>query len=167
MAGVWMLLIKAMPSTWLNLKTLFLIGTNCIAQNYDNATGATQLDKPDLTKEQLARILKAEKKVCIYSTVNSDNTPNAGAFGAYVVDDNYIYIRSLNDAKTTKINLKERHYAVLIVALFEKNEEGFDGAKVILKYINNDDKIEELKAKLEKSSETTTFFEIVKIMPYH
>ena len=50
---------------------------------------------------------------------------------------------------------------------YKKTEDGFDGAKVVLKYVDDKDKIAQYRAKMEKSSEKTTFFTVEKFLFYH
>ena len=156
-----------------NLKLLLIacfvfIGGAISAQNYDSVSGATQkADGKNINLEQFKKALDM-KRTLVLSTVNADGTPNAAAFATFInVGENVFAVNSIADTKTTKINLKERKLAMLIMILQEKTEDGFDGAKVVLKYVEDKDKIAKLRSKLEKSSENTTFLSVEKFLNYH
>lgn len=138
------------------------------AQNYDSVSGATQ--KPDgknMSFEQFAKALKLENKT-VFSTVNADGTPNVAVYiHVESLGDNIIAVGSMSDSKTTKINIKERKQAIMLLILPENTEDGFDGAKVVLKYIEDEKKIAELRSKMENSTERTTFFTVEKFLNYH
>lgn len=138
------------------------------AQNYDTVSGATQkADGKTMNLEQFKKALEIQKKTMILSTVNADGTPNAGAYGSFVnIEDNVFAVNSMADSKTTKINVKVRKTAILILALDEKTADGFDGAKVVVKYIGDPDKVAGFRSKMEKSSEKTTFFTVEKFLIY-
>ena len=119
-----------------------------------------------MTKSELSWGLKQSGRIVILSTVNSGGTPNAAVFGPRVNDENKILV-NISNTKTTKINLMEKKYAVMILVLTEKNKKGLDGTKIVLKYIENEEKLIELKQKVENVNESSTLLEIVKIMPYH
>ena len=136
------------------------------SQNYDSASGATQLEKEGMSPAELVEGLMQEGIITVISTVNSDGTPNAAVFGMRSVNEN-VLMTNIADTKTTKINLMERKSAIMILVLPEKNEQGHEGAKVVLKYIEDEEKIESLKKNLENVRESATFFEVVKIMAYH
>lgn len=138
------------------------------AQQYDSVSGATQkADGKTMNMEQFKKVL-GMKRTLVFSTVNEDGTPNAAVFGTLIsLGDNVFAVRSMADTKTTKMNLKERKLAMLLLILDEKTEDGFEGAKVVLKYIENKDKIEKLSTKMEKSSERTSFFSVEKFLLYH
>ena len=156
-----------------NLKLLLIacfvfIGGAISAQNYDSVSGATQkADGKNMNLEQFKKALDM-KRTLVLSTVNADGTPNAAAFATFInVGENVFAVNSIADTKTTKINLKERKIAMLIMILQEKTEDSFDGAKVVLNYIEDKDKITKLRSKLEKSSENTTFLSVEKFLSYH
>ena len=156
-----------------NLKLLLiacfvLLGGAISAQNYDSVSGATQkADGKNMNLEQFKKALDM-KRTLVLSTVNADGTPNAAAYATFInVGENVFAVNSIADTKTTKINLKERKLAMLIMILQEKTEDGFDGAKVVLKYVEDKDKIAKLRSKLEKSSEKTTFLSVEKFLSYH
>lgn len=150
------------------LATIILIGSSVGAQNYDSVSGATQkVNGKNMNLEQFKKAL-GMKRTLVISTVNADGTPNAAAFASFTnVGENVFAVNSIADTKTTKINLKERKIAMLLLILSEKTEEGFDGAKVVLKYIEDKDKISDLRLKLEKKTENTTFFTVGKFLSYH
>ena len=138
------------------------------AQNYDSVSGATQkADGKNMTFEQFSEALKLENKT-LFSTVNADGTPNVAVYiHVEGLGDNIIAAGSMADTKTTKINILERKQAVMLLILPEKTEDGFDGAKVILKYIEDKDKIAELRSKMKNSTEKTTFFTVENFLNYH
>ena len=55
---------------------------------------------------------------------------------------------------------------MFILILGEKTADGFYGAKVVLHHVNDAGKIEKYRAKMEKSSEKTTFFTVEKFLIY-
>ncbi len=138
------------------------------AQNYDGVSGATQKeDGKNMTFEQFSQALKLENKT-VFSTVNADGTPNVAVYiHVESLGYNIIAAGSMADTKTTKINILERKQAVMLLILPEKTEDGFDGAKVVLKYIDDKDKITGLRAKMKESNEKTTFFTVEKFLNYH
>lgn len=146
---------------------LLSIGT-IHAQNYDSVSGATQkADGKTMNLEQFAKALDMKNSL-VFSTVNEDGTPNAAVYGSFIpVEENIFAVNSMADTKTTKINVKKSGKAILIVLLGEKTEDGFDGAKVVLNYIGDEEKVTKLRAKMEKSSEKTTFFSVEKFLIYH
>lgn len=146
---------------------VLIIGTS-LAQNYDSVSGATQkADGKNMNLEQFKKALDM-KRTLVLSTVNADGTPNAAAYATFInVGENVFAVNSIADTKTTKINLKERKLAMLIMILQEKTEDGFDGAKVVLKYVEDKDRIAKLRSKMEKSSEKTTFLTVEKFLSYH
>lgn len=147
---------------------ILIIGRSTSAQNYDSVSGATQ--KVDGKKMNLEQFIKAldTTRTLVFSTVNADGTPNAAAYATFnSLGGNVFAVNSMADSKTTKINLKERKLAMLIMVLAEKTEDGFDGAKVVLKYIEDKDKIAEYRSKIEESTENTTFFSVEKFLDYH
>lgn len=154
--------------------TLILIAfftLNCgaaFAQNYDTVSGATQkADGKNMNLDQFKSALDIKSKKLILSTVNEDGTPNAAVYGSFVnIEDNVFAVNSIADSKTTKINVMRTKLALLILVLDEKNKEGFDGAKVVLKYVNDPNKILKYRAKMLKSSDKTTFFTVEKFLSY-
>ena len=156
-----------------NLKLLIVVLFVCIAgvlsaQNYDTVSGATQkADGKKMNLEQFKKALETNRTL-IFSTVNADGTPNAAAFATFAnIEGNVFAVNSMADEKTTKINVKERKLAMLIMVLPEKTEDGFDGAKVVLKYIGDKGKIAKYRSKMEKSTEKTTFFSVEDFLIYH
>lgn len=152
------------------LVTAFFIATVVygVAQNYDTVSGATQKeDGKKMNIEQFKKALEMDKKL-VFSTVNADGTPNAAVYGSFNnIEENVFAVNSMADSKTTKINVKRQKLAILLLVLNEKTEDEFDGAKVVLKYIDDQEKIAELRAKMEKSSENTTFFAVEEFLIYH
>lgn len=144
------------------------IGGIISAQNYDSISGATQkADGKNMNLEQFKKALDM-KRTLVLSTVNADGTPNAAAFATFInIVENVFAVNSIAGTKTTKINLKERKLAMLLLILQEKTEDGFDGAKVVLKYVEDKDQIAKLRSKMEKSSENTTFLSVEKFLSYH
>lgn len=138
------------------------------AQNYDTVSGATQkADGKSMNLDQFKKAVGIKTKKLVFSTVNADGTPNAAVYGSFVnIKDNVFAVNSMADSKTTKINVIRTKQALLILCLDEKTEEGFDGAKVVLKYVSDSEKIKGYRAKMEKSSEKTTFFTVDKFLIY-
>lgn len=138
------------------------------AQNYDSVSGATQKENGEkMNLEQFKKALDTERTL-VFSTVNADGTPNAAVFASFTnIEGNVFAVNSIADTKTTKINLKQHKIALLIMVLPEKTADGFEGAKVVLKYIDDKDKIAAYRSKMEKSSENTTFFAVEKFLIYH
>lgn len=158
----------------MKLKTIFIglfcmaVFQNSFAQNYDSVSGATQ--KEDGKKMNLEQFVKALelKNTCVFSTVNADGTPNAAVFSHIQSrGENILAVGSIADTKTSKINLKKNKIAIMLMVLPEKTIDGFDGAKVVLKYIEDIDKITKLRSKMEESSERTTFFTVEEFLIYH
>lgn len=145
----------------LNFGTVF-------AQNYDSVSGATQkADGTNMNMEQFKSALNDKSKKLIISTVNDDGTPNSAVYGSFVhIEDNVFAVNSMAKTKTTKINVMRTKLALLILALNEKNKDGFDGAKVVLKYVDDPAKISKYRAKMLKSSDKTTFFMVEKFLSY-
>ena len=156
-----------------NLKILVSVfflffGLIVTAQNYDTVSGATQKeDGKKMNLEQFKKALQMEKKL-VLSTVNDDGTPNAAVYGSFNnIEENIFAVNSIADTKTTKINVKRQKLAILLLVLNEETEDGFDGAKVVLKYIDDKEKVAQLRSGMEKSSERTTFFSVEKFLIYH
>ncbi|MBT3382339.1 MAG: hypothetical protein HN778_18090 [Prolixibacteraceae bacterium] len=149
------------------IAAFILAGGNLNAQNYDSVSGATQkADGKNMTFEQFSEALKLESKT-VFSTVNADGTPNVAVYiHVESLGDNIIAAGSMADTKTTKINILERKQAVMLLILPDKTEDGFDGAKVVLKYIDDKEKIADLRSKMEESTEKTTFFTVEKFLNY-
>jgi flavin reductase (DIM6/NTAB) family NADH-FMN oxidoreductase RutF len=152
------------------LFSLFVcfVFTSLQAQNYDSVSGATQKENGEkMNLEQFKKALVTERTL-VFSTVNADGTPNAAVFASFInIEENVFAVNSIADTKTTKMNLKQNKIAMLIMVLPEKTADGFDGAKVVLKYIDDKDKIAAYRSKMEKSSENTTFFTVEKFLIYH
>jgi hypothetical protein len=156
-----------------NLKLFVVVLFVCItgalsAQSYDSVSGATQ--KADGKKMNLEQFKKAlgMNRTLVFSTVNADGTPNAAAYASFTnIEGNVFAVNSMADEKTTKINAKERKLVMLIMILTEKTDDGFDGAKVVLKHIGDKDKIAKYRSKMEKSTEKTTFFTVEDFLIYH
>ena len=144
------------------------IGGALSAQNYDSVSGATQkADGKTMNLDQFKKALDM-KRTLVISTVNEDGTPNAAVYATFAnIEGNIFAVNSIADTKTTKINVKRSGIAILLLLLDGKTEDGFDGAKVVLKYIGGKDKVAKLRAKMEKSSEKTTFFSVEKFLIYH
>lgn len=147
---------------------ILLIAGSLTAQNYDSVSGATQkVDGEKMNLEQFRKALDTNRTL-VFSTVNADGTPNAAVFASFInVGDNVFAVNSIADTKTTKINLKERKTAILIMVLAENTKEGFEGAKVVLKYVEDKDKISDYRSRLKKSTENTTFFTVEDFLIYH
>lgn len=157
-----------MKRTILFVLAILAMANIALAQNYDSVSGATQKkDGKIMNLDQFAKALQLDKKL-VFSTVNEDGTPNAAVYGSFIsIQDNVFAVNSMSDSKTTKINVKRTKKAVLLLVLSEKTEDGFDGAKVVLNYIDNPDKVAAYRKKMEKSSERTTFFSVEKFLLYH
>ena len=152
----------------LALSLIVFMSGNVVAQNYDSVSGATQKeDGKKMNLEQFKKALEMKKNL-VFSTVNADGTPNAAVYASFInIEENVFAVISMADTKTTKINLRERGKAILLLVLDEKTEDDFDGAKVVLNYIDDKEKIHGYLAKMEKSSEKTTFFSVEKFLIYH
>jgi len=156
-----------------NLKILvsvffLFIGGIISAQNYDTVSGATQKeDGKKMNLGQFKKALEMDNKL-VLSTVNADGTPNAAVYGSFNhIEDKVFAVNSIADSKTTKMNVIRQKLAILLLVLNEETEDGFDGAKVVLKYIDDSKKVAQLRSKMEKSSERTTFFSVEKFLLYH
>ncbi len=147
---------------------LLISSSTVVAQNYDTFSGATQKeDAKNMNLDQFKKALEIKSKKLLLSTVNADGSPNAAAYGSFVnIEGNVFAVNSMADSKTTKINVKRTKQAILLLVFNEKTENGFDGAKVVLKYIDDADKITKYRSKLEKSSEKTTFFSVENFLSY-
>ena len=139
-----------------NFKCVFIAilvftGSAVFAQNYDTVSGATQKENgKTMNLEQFKKALEMDKKL-VFSTVNEDGTPNGAVYGSFNnIEGNIFAVNSMADTKTTKINVKRQKLAILLLILNEKTEDGFDGAKVVLKYIDDMEKIAQLRSKMEK-----------------
>lgn len=150
------------------LALILLIAGAASAQNYDSVSGATQkVDGEKMNLEQFKKALDTNRTL-VFSTVNADGTPNAAVYASFTnVGENVFAVNSMADSKTTKINLKERKIAILIMVLAEKTSDGFEGAKVVLEYVDNAGKIADYRSRMEKSSENTTFFTVEDFLIYH
>ncbi|MCR1950568.1 MULTISPECIES: pyridoxamine 5'-phosphate oxidase family protein [unclassified Clostridium] len=105
----------------------------------------------------------------VVSTTNEDGTPNAATIVPGLVNDNTLLFNIATEGNTKK-NMLERQIAVL--SLFAHNPEAEDkalrnqGARVILKTITDEDKINELVKEAQlKDASTAVFMEIVEILP--
>lgn len=158
-----------MKKITLILLAFFTINCGAVfAQSYDTVSGATQkADGKSMNLDQFKKALEITGRKLIFSTVNADGTPNAAAFASFQnIEDNVFAVTSMDDSKTTKINVKRTKQAILIMVLNEKNEDGFDGAKVVLKYVGDSEKVSKYRSQMEKSSEKTTFFTVEKFLAY-
>ena len=158
-----------MKKITLILLAVVFISAGAMAQSYDSVSGATQKeDAKNMNMEHFKKALQQKDKKLVFSTVNEDGTPNAAVYGSFGnIEANIFAVNSMADSKTTKINVKRDKKAIMLLVLPEKNEDGFDGAKVVLKYIDDEEKIKALRSKMEKSSERTTFFSVEKFLLYH
>lgn len=147
---------------------IFLCSGTLFAQNYDTVSGATQkADGKSMNLDQFKKALEIKAKSIVFATVNADGTPNAAAYGSFVnIEDNVFAVNSMADSKTTKMNVIRTKQAILILSLAEKMENGFDGAKVVLKYVSDSEKVKGYRSKMEKSSEKTTLFTVEKFLIY-
>lgn len=138
------------------------------AQNYDTVSGATQKeDGKSMNFEQFKKALEIKDKKLIFSTVNEDGTPNSAVYGSFNhIQDNVFAVNSMADSKTTKINVNRTGISMLLLVLNEKTSDGFDGAKVVLKHVDDVGLISKYRSKMEKSSEKTTFFSVEKFLIY-
>ena len=138
------------------------------AQNYDTVSGATQkADGKSMSFEQFKKALDIKEKKLIFSTVNEDGTPNSAVYGSFNhIEDKIFAVNSMGDSKTTKINVNRTGISMLLLVLDEKTEDGFDGAKVVLKLVKDASLVSKYRSKMEKSSEKTTFFSVQKFLIY-
>ena len=155
------------------IKLIFLIFSiimsgSIAAQNYDSVSGATQkAEGKCMNLDQFKKALEDKNKKMVINTVNEDGTPNAALYGSFVsIEDNVFAVNSMAETKTTKINAVRTNMAMLILILSEKTADGFHGAKVVLKHVNDAGKISKYRSKMEKSSEKTTFFTAEKFLIY-
>ena len=105
----------------------------------------------------------------VVSTTNEDGTPNAATIVPGLVNDNTLVFNIATEGNTKK-NMVERGIAVL--TMFDHNPEAEDkalrnqGARVVLKTVTDEDKINELvKEAGLKDASTAVFMEMVKILP--
>lgn len=155
--------------TFLLITLIVLFTGICTAQNYDTVSGATQkVDGKSMNLDQFKKAIETKKKKLVFSTVNKDGTPNAAVYGSFIpIEENIFAVNSMADTKTTKVNVVRTNLAILLLSLDEKTPDGFDGAKVVLKYVSDTNEIKKYRSLMEKSSEKTTFFSVEKFLIYH
>lgn len=105
----------------------------------------------------------------VVSTTNEDGTPNAATIVPGLVNDNTLVFNIASEGNTKK-NMLERGVAVLTI--FNHNVGEADkfvrnqGARVVLKTVTDEDKINDLvKEAGLKDSSTAVFMEMVKVLP--
>ena len=119
-------------------------------------------------KEVLANNVSTAAAV-VLSTTNEDGTPNAATIVPGMVNDNTLVFNIASEGNT-KLNLVEREIAVLTIFNHNAGEEDKfvrnQGARVILKTVTDEDKIEALvKEAGLKDGSTAVFTEMVEFLP--
>lgn len=123
-------------------------------------------EKSALKDNALLEAIKQRKGASTVATTNVDGSPNLAVVVPGLADDNTLMFEMAENQ--TKVNVQDRKIAVLSVYIYnptaaEKTERNV-GAKVVLKLVEDKDKIKQLTEKT-KAKEGTIFMEMVKTMP--
>ena len=125
-------------------------------------------EQSSLNGQELVDAINSRKGTFTYATTNEDGSPNLAIFGFGMIDEKYA-MAGITENQTLQ-NLKRNKIGV--VSFYQYNAEATDkfernkGARLVIKVVEDQAKIDELKAKSEgKSGDTSTFFEVVEIKP--
>lgn len=137
--------------------------------NVDSISAASKVVfYPDssLEGQELIDAIEARTGAVAIATTNDDGTPNIATIIPGVADENTLMFGSTENQ--TKLNIDQRKLAVLSFYIYkpdaEEKSERNAGARLILKLVEDDSKLEELRTKTE-AGEETIFMEIVKVLP--
>lgn len=141
---------------------------NASVDSISKASTKAFYEESSLKGQELVDAVNARTGTFTYATTNEDGSPNLAIFGFGMIDENYA-MAGISENQTLE-NLKRNKIAV--VSFYQYDATATDklernkGARLVVKVVEDKDKIEELKSKTEgKSNENTTFFEIVEIKP--
>ena len=143
-------------------------GTNESANidSISSASVAQFYESSSIKGEELMNAINERSGAVAIATTNEDGTPNIATIVPSAVDENTLMFQFADNQ--TKVNLEERHLAVLSYYIYmpeaEEKADRNSGARLILKLINDEAKISELSTKAE-APEGVTFMEIVKVLP--
>ncbi len=166
MKGVWTAIIAA------------VLLVSC-AGGKDTASGGTvdgiskasthfYYEKGSLAGEALFDSINSREGAVTIATVNEDGSPNMAVAVPGVIGDKYLMFGF--SPNQTAENIRERKLAVIAYYIYtpdaqEKNDRN-RGARLICEYVDDPVKINEIKDILgSQFSESSTFLEIVKILP--
>ena len=149
-------------------QTSGVVIENASTDSISKASTKFFYEQSSLKGQELIDEVNARKGTFTYATTNVDGSPNLAVFGFGMIDENY-GMAGISENQTLE-NLKRNKIGV--VSFYQYNADATDkfernkGARLVIKIVEDKNKIEELKSKSEgKSNETTTFFEIVEIKP--
>lgn len=149
--------------------------TEAVTANVDTISKASTevyYQQSSWDEAKVKEILKnnaSKAAAVVVSTTNEDGTPNAATIIPGLVNDNTLVFNIATEGNTKK-NMLERQIAVL--TLFAHNPEAEDkalrnqGARVLLKTVTDENKINELVKEAQlKDASTAVFMEIVEVLP--
>ncbi|MBD7913854.1 pyridoxamine 5'-phosphate oxidase family protein [Clostridium sp. Sa3CUN1] len=141
---------------------------NASVDSISKASTKAFYEESSLKGQELVDAVNARTGTFTYATTNEDGSPNLAIFGFGMIDENYA-MAGISENQTLE-NLKRNKIAVVSFYQYDANAtdklERNKGARLVVKVIEDQAKIDELKGKTEgKSNENTTFFEIVEIKP--
>ena len=120
---------------------------NASVDSISKASTKAFYEESSLKGQELIDAINARSGSFTFATTNEDGSPNLAVFGFGMIDENYA-MAGISENQTLQ-NLKRNK-----------------GARLVIKMIEDKNKIEELMTKTEgKSNENTTFFEIVEVKP--
>ena len=141
---------------------------NASVDSISKASTKAFYEQSSLKGQELVDAVNARTGTFTYATTNEDGSPNLAIFGFGMIDENYAMAgisenQTLQNLKRNKIAVVSFYqYDATATDKFERNK----GARLVIKLVEDKDKIDELKKKTEgKSNENTTFFEIVEVKP--
>ena len=141
---------------------------NASVDSISKASTKAFYEESSLKGQELIDAINARSGSFTFATTNEDGSPNLAVFGFGMIDENYA-MAGISENQTLQ-NLKRNKIAV--VCFYQYNQSAEDklernkGARLVIKMIEDKNKIEELMTKTEgKSNENTTFFEIVEVKP--
>lgn len=141
---------------------------NASVDSISKASTKAFYEESSLKGQELVDAVNARTGTFTYATTNEDGSPNLAIFGFGMIDENYA-MAGISQNQTLE-NLKRNKIAVVSFYQYDANAtdklERNKGARLVVRVIEDQAKIDELKSKTEgKSNENTTFFEIVEIKP--
>jgi hypothetical protein len=132
------------------------------------ASDTVYFDDNTLTAEELYETIhNLSGGALAVSTVNADGAPNLAYIGPDMIDDDVLMF-GLSDNQT-RINILERKIAVAGVYLYDPAYEGglsdSRGARLVLRLIEDEGLIAELKQRAPDAPDDVLFMRIVKVLP--
>lgn len=120
-----------------------------------------------ISGEELLDAIRNMEGSITLATTNEDGSPNLAVIIPGVADENTLMFGIAPNQ--TKINIEERKLAVMSVYIYnpeavEKTDRNI-GAKLVLKLVEDEEKITKLTKDTDTPEGAMTFMEIVKVLP--